>query len=564
MRLLANLLVAAHLILSLTVACDTCRAQNNERYAASRHRGNLTNAAIEYIQRRNAGHIPHFHNGGTVLPVGSFVQSANPASQSIRDKRAAVKEAVKHAWDGYVTSAWGFDELLPVTKQGKDTFSPNLGTTIVDSLSTLYIMGGLDGRYERARTWVAEKLNFENVGCVIVFETVIRILGGLLSMYHLSGDTMYLSKAEELGARLAVSFETPKGLPWPKCYLNETGRCESHVSTGDSLYLAEVGTVQLEYRALAHHSKDPLIHKLRDISEEIIKQLQVAESSMARLREPHGGLLPYAISMKTGRYSTNMVTMGAPADSYFEYLVKVWIQGGRREKIYWDLFAQAMDSMIEVGLYTSSHGDTIVREVLAQGDGKLRYNDKMDHFSCYIPGMIVLGLDGLGREDTERRKRWERVAEELTETCYKMYSKSPSGLAGEHIRLGMKDEWKMSGGYQLRPEALEAFFYMWRHSKKEKYREYAWKVFKQIEKVCRVEGGGYSAIRKAKSRNPRAENVMHSFLISETFKYVYLIFGEDDELGLERWVFNTEAHPLLVMPGLETRQVDKQEEREEL
>ena len=32
----------------------------------------------------------------------------------------------------------------------------------------------------------------------------------------------------------------------------------------------------------------------------------------------------------------------------------------------------------------------------------------------------------------------------------------------------------------------------------------------------------------------------------ETLKYLYLLFAEDDFLPLDKWVFNTEAHPLPV------------------
>lgn len=416
-------------------------------------------------------------------------------------------------------------------------------------------MKGLDGRYKAARDWVANSLDFGKVGRVIVFETVIRILGGLLSIYHLSGDVMYLKRAEELGVRLAASFETETGLPWPRCYLNDTGRCESHAELNDALYLAEVGSVQLEFRALSHHSGHPLPKRMRLVAETIIERLQVAGSSTARLEGRHRVLLPFALLRTSGNYCTNMVTLGAPADSYFEYLVKVWVQGGRKERAYWELFARVVDSMVDIASYRSRYGDVIMRDVLPSQDGRMHFAHKMDHFACYIPGMIVLGIDGLGKEETERRKRWERFAKEITETCYKMYTKSPSGLSGEHIRLGGEDEWRMSGGYQLRPEAVEAFFYMYRYTRDDRYREYAWTVFEQIERHCRVENGGYAAIKNAKSRHPRKEDVMHSFLISETFKYLYLIFGDDrNELPLDKWVFNTEAHPLLITPALGERE----------
>lgn len=509
---------------------------------------NLTQEARSFLSGR--GRRRAYTASGTLAPVGSFT-ACSARDPRLQERRAAVKRAVAHAWDAYAARAWGRDELLPLSRAGVDTFAAGLGTTIVDSLSTLYVLGGLDGRYEAARKWVATRLDFARVGSVIVFETVIRILGGLLSMYHLSGDEMYLAKAEELGARLAASFETPSGFPWPRCYLNETGRCESHTAIGDSLYLAEVGSVQLEYRALSHHSHHPLSKRMRGVTEDIIARLQVAGSLTARLEGPHAVLLPFALSRLSGNYSTNLVTLGAPADSYFEYLVKVWVQGGRKEKVYWDLFAGVVDSMAAIGLYTSKHGDTITRDVLPGHDGRMHFSHKMDHFACYIPGMIILGLDGLGPEESERRTRWEGLAEAITETCYKMYVKSPSGLAGEHIRLGNQDEWKMSGGYQLRPEAVEAFFYMYRHTRKEKYRDYAWTVFEQIEQHCKLGWGGYAAIKTARSRHPKKEDVMHSYLISETFKYIYLIFGDDErELPLDQWVFNTEAHPLLITPGL--------------
>lgn len=526
-------------------------------------RTNLTEAVISFLSSKRQPSQPIYTTSGTSTPIGTFT-SVEAKDPKLLTRRNAVKAAIAHAWDAYATSAWGRDELLPLSRSGADNFSPGLGTTIVDSLSTLYLVGGLDGRYDAARKWVRDHLDFSQVGRVIVFETVIRILGGLISVYHMSGDEMYLTKAEELGARLAASFETPTGLPWPRCYLNETGRCESHNAMGDALYLAEVGSVQLEYRALSHHSRHPLSKRMRQVTEDIISSLQVAGSLTARLEGPHAVLLPYALSRTSGNYSTNMVTTGAPADSYFEYLVKVWVQGGRKEKVYWNLFARVVDSMVSIGSYTSRHGDRIMRDVLPSQDGTLHFSHKMDHFTCYIPGMIVLGLDGLDKSEMKRRKQWELLAEEITETCFKMYVKSPSGLAGEHIRLGNEDEWRMSGGYQLRPEAVEAFFYMYRHTKKEKYRDYAWSVFEQIERHCRLEGGGYAAIRTARTRHPKKEDVMHSFLISETFKYIYLIFGDDEnEMRLDTWVFNTEAHPLLITPALgeEDSRVDEMNER---
>ena len=104
-----------------------------------------------------------------------------------------VVEMFRHAWKGYTSFAWGSDELLPLTKTG--TSSYGLGLTIVDSLDTMWLMG-LTEEFQEARKWVANSLNIAgNHREVSVFETNIRVLGGLLSAYHLSKDDVFLRKA---------------------------------------------------------------------------------------------------------------------------------------------------------------------------------------------------------------------------------------------------------------------------------------------------------------------------------------------------------------------------------
>lgn len=49
--------------------------------------------------------------------------------------------------------------------------------------------------FAKAREWVAKELSFDRNVDVNLFESTIRILGGLLSTYHLTGDLMFLDKA---------------------------------------------------------------------------------------------------------------------------------------------------------------------------------------------------------------------------------------------------------------------------------------------------------------------------------------------------------------------------------
>jgi mannosyl-oligosaccharide alpha-1,2-mannosidase len=64
-----------------------------------------------------------------------------------------------------------------------------------------------------------------------------------------------------------------------------------------------------------------------------------------------------------------------------------------------------------------------------------------------------------------------------------------------------------------------------------------------LEKHARVDGG-YTGIRDVYQENPQKDDVQQSFFLAETLKYLYLTFSDDSLLPLDKWVFNTEAHPL--------------------
>lgn len=82
-------------------------------------------------------------------------------------------------------------------------------------------------------------------------------------------------------------------------------------------------------------------------------------------------------------------------------------------------------------------------------------------------------------------------------------------------------------------------------TKDQKYRDWAWDAVEALERHCRTESG-YSGIRDVNSVNPSKDDVQQSFFFAETLKYLYLIFSDDDVLPLDKYVFNTEAHPFLI------------------
>ena len=72
-----------------------------------------------------------------------------------------------------------------------------------------------------------------------------------------------------------------------------------------------------------------------------------------------------------------------------------------------------------------------------------------------------------------------------------------------------------------------------------------------LEKSCRVENG-YSGVKDVYNAHSSKDDVQQSFFIAETLKYLYLLFSDDSVIPLDRWVFNTEAHPLPILRGVPT------------
>lgn len=136
----------------------------------------------------------HQNTDTSSLYVHSSMPLGAPLNSRRTERQQAVVEAFKHAWKPYKEYAWGKDEVNPISRSaGFSTF--NMGMTLVDSLDTMWLMG-LEQEFQEARDWVETSLNIDrNKNTVSLFETTIRVLGGLLSAYHLSGDRVFLDKA---------------------------------------------------------------------------------------------------------------------------------------------------------------------------------------------------------------------------------------------------------------------------------------------------------------------------------------------------------------------------------
>ena len=261
------------------------------------------------------------------MPKGRPLQLTHNAQQQ------AIVAAFKHAWKGYKTHCWGKDELKPISGSCSTWF--NLGLTLVDSLDTMWLMG-LEEEFTAARNWVANEMVVAQNRDVNLFETTIRTLGGLLSAYHLSEDQIFLNRAvswhcqlklliyfrflqKELGDRLLPCFSTVSHIPYSDVNL-ATGRAHDPRWGPDSS-VSEVTSIQLEFRDLTQLTGD-LRYK-----EAVDRTMEKVQSQPKR-----HNLVPLFINVHTGNLRPGTLTLGARADSYYEYLLKQWLQTGRLEE----------------------------------------------------------------------------------------------------------------------------------------------------------------------------------------------------------------------------------------
>ncbi|KAM4578224.1 mannosidase, alpha, class 1B, member 1b isoform 2-T2 [Fundulus diaphanus] len=448
----------------------------------------------------------------------------------------AVQEAFRHAWKGYKDYAWGHDELRPISRSYSEWFG--LGLTLIDALDTMWILG-LKQEFEEARAWVATELTFNKNVDVNLFESTIRILGGLLSTYHLTGDGLFLDKAKDIGSRLMPAFNTQSKIPYSDVNIGK-GTAHPPRWTSDST-VAEVTSIQLEFRELSRLTQEP---QYQAAVAEVMNQVHKLDGKL-------DGLVPMFINTNSGQFThQGIYTLGARADSYYEYLLKQWIQGGKKEDQFLEDYLQAIEGVKKNLLQKSSPKGLVFVGEVSHG----QFSPKMDHLVCFLPGTLALGAhNGLPADHMD-------LAKELMQTCYQMYVQMETGLSPEIVHFNMHQgstrdiDVKPADRHNLlRPETVESLFYLYRFTKDRKYQDWGWEILLNFNKYTKVSSGGYTSINNVCDPDyPGPRDKMESFFLGETLKYLYLLFSEDhDFISLDKYVFNTEAHPLPIWPPTE-------------
>ncbi|KAF8812365.1 glycoside hydrolase family 47 protein [Phlegmacium glaucopus] len=441
--------------------------------------------------------------------------------------REKTRELWYHGFDSYMTYAFPLDELTPLSCSGRgpDWANPanvasndvagNFSLTLIDVLDTFVVLDDRQG-FEKAVKNVLEWVSFDVNTKPQVFETTIRVLGGLLSGHifaNQTGQPFYLpwyrgellALAHDLGKRLLPAFATPTGLPYARINLRHG------VIKGETLEtcVAGAGSLILEFATLSRLTGDDRFEK-------------AAYRAFFGIwnRKSDIGLVGNTINTRTGAWTHPETTgIGAGIDSFYEYALKWYIMSGETEFLdVWD------DAYAAIMRYARAK-DGYWYKTVNMHSGDAAYNT-IDSLSAFWPGLQVLSGD-------------IQSAIKLHLLYYNLW-RQHSGLP-EVYDANYKQA--TSHQYPLRPEFIESTWYLYRATRDPFYLDVGERIIFDISTRAKVDCGltGIQDLRINK-RDDR----MESFILSETLKYLFLLFDEENPLHHDdsNYVFTTEGHIL--------------------
>lgn len=431
-----------------------------------------------------------------------------------------------HAYTAYMRNAHPADELRPLSCSPHNSFG-NLSLTLIDTLDTFVVLGQYH-RFAHAVEYLSANLTFDINDTVSVFETTIRVLGGLLSAHGLltegSEDTGFdadkwcprytgrlLELAIDLADRLMPAFDTPTGIPFGAVHLQKgVMPDESRIAS-----TAGAGSLLLEFGTLSRYSGNP-------------RYYQKAFAAMYALhqRASEIGLVGNHINIDTGSWVAPEAGIGGLIDSFYEYMLKGYILFGDDRLL--KMFRQ---SYTAITTYLYKRPWYLDAEMWTGHALSVRYSS----LAAFWPAVQVLYGDVSDAVETTRAHY----------SVWRRYGCLPEGY-------NVLDEMPYPGqiNYPLRPELVESVFYLHWATNDSSWIGVANSMMNSIENITRVDCG-YAAVGNTGTHE--LEDTMPSFLLSETFKYLYLVFASEDGRGKPHWlrsgkyVFTTEAHPLRVV-----------------
>ncbi|EDL39461.1 mCG8544 [Mus musculus] len=439
--------------------------------------------------------------------------------------------------------AYPADELMPLTCRGRvrgqepsrgdvDDALGKFSLTLIDSLDTLVVLNKTK-EFEDAVRKVLRDVNLDNDVVVSVFETNIRVLGGLLGGHSLAimlkekGEHMQwyndelLHMAKQLGYKLLPAFNTTSGLPYPRINLKfGIRKPEARTGTETDTCTACAGTLILEFAALSRFTG-------ATIFEEYARK---ALDFLWEKRQRSSNLVGVTINIHTGDWVRKDSGVGAGIDSYYEYLLKAYVLLGD-------------DSFLE---RFNTHYDAIMRYIsqppllLDVHIHKPMLNARtwMDALLAFFPGLQVLKGD-------------IRPAIETHEMLYQVIKKH--NFLPEAFTTDFRVHWAQ---HPLRPEFAESTYFLYKATGDPYYLEVGKTLIENLNKYARVPCG-FAAMKDV--RTGSHEDRMDSFFLAEMFKYLYLLFADKEDIifDIEDYIFTTEAHLLPLWLSTTNRSISK-------
>ncbi|KAG0303287.1 alpha mannosidase-like protein [Dissophora globulifera] len=453
--------------------------------------------------------------------------------------RKEAKDMFLHGYHGYLNHAFPKDELNPVacTGRGPDRQNPNninvndvlgdFSLTLIDALDTLAVMREPELFRQAIQLVKRHVYNFDINSRVQVFEVNIRVLGALLSAHQFASDPQYksvvkgykgelLTLAEDLGKRLMKAFKnTPTGIPWPRVNLRRGVLPEESSET----CVAGAGSLLLEFGVLSRLTGDKSYE-------------EAARTALMELwsRRSKIGLMGNTINITSGQWMSAMTGIGAGTDSFYEYLLKSYVLFGDEE--YLDMYETSQEAIKRNLLHDSQY---FYKHVHLQ-DGSLLAH-WVDSLSAFMPGVQVLGgdLESAIKNHLYYYNIWRK------------YQAIPE-------RFDFVQQTVAISNYPLRPEFIESNYFLYRATKDPFYLQVGEMVLRDLQAYTKTKCG-WASLQSVIDKN--FEDRMESFALSETIKYLYLLFDEENllhhELKDSNFVFTTEGHILSLAPKYLTR-----------
>ncbi|WP_441248656.1 glycoside hydrolase family 47 protein [Kitasatospora sp. McL0602] len=445
---------------------------------------------------------------GAAAVAGAAAAVGRPAHAAELPSDPAVAAEVvaefQHAWDGYKTVAWGYDEVRPVSGTRRDFFATGhtFGLSIVEALDTLWLMG-LDSEVALAADWIEQHLDPAVDTEVQVFEMVIRVVGGLLAGYLCTGRPALLTRCIQLADRLLPAFtSSPTGMPYR--YVNlRTGAVSGNVSP-----LAEIGTNCLEFGLLTRLAKDD---KYWLAAKRACWAVYNRRSSL--------GLLGTSLDVESGRWAdTASCAPNPPVDSFYEYL---WAGA--------ELFGDQ-----ELGSMYRELTDAVLRYQLDRPNGHTTFR-QVDCTSGELVGQsqselgaFYAGLLGKGGDLPTGREYYRSWSQTLA-----TYPVLPEMFDYQSGRI-------TDARNELRPEYVNSSFDLWRLTGEAEFKQTGYQYLQGIEAHLRVPGG-YTVATDVTTSPVRLGDLTPGYLFAENFKYLYLMFAATPRFDYRSGLLSTEG-----------------------